>query len=100
MDKRLMLKGVIEVYQNDFLCGYEGNDKDELRPIISELIIELSRYVNDIRYCDNVNCPCSPEYSIKNIIDKYGDKLEKVLFLKYGLTEVNMLKVYEELKNL
>lgn len=100
MDKTLMLKGVIQTYQNDFDCAYEGDDKEELRLIILELIVELSRYVNNIRYCSKVECPCSPESEIERIISNHGEKLEKVFFLKHGLTEVNMSKVYNELKNL
>jgi hypothetical protein len=100
MDRKLMLKGVIQTYQNDFDCGYEGEDKEELRPIILELIVELSRYVNDIRYCSKVECPCSPESEIRRIIKTHGEKLDKVFFIPYGLCEVNMPKVSNELRML
>ena len=100
MEKVNMLKGLIEVYQNDFDCGYNDEDKEELRPIIQNLIIEVSRLVNDIRYCSKKDCPCCPEYEIKRIIKRHGDQLDKVMFAPYGLTEVNMPKVKNELLSL
>lgn len=100
MEKVKLLKGVIETYQNDFDCGYEGEDKEEIRPVILNLIVELSRYVNDINYCSKKECPCSPESGIKYIMDTHGDKLDEIFFLKHGLCAVNMQKVSHELRAL
>lgn len=94
-----MLKGIIESYQNDFQGGYENDDKEELNPIILELIMEVSRYVNEIRYCSKKDCGCSPERNIKRILEQHK-RLEQVLFLPYGLSSVNMPLVYKTLQAL
>lgn len=100
MDKTLMLRGVIEAYENDFCCGYEGKDKDELNTVILNLIVEMARLANDIRYCSKKECSCSPESGIKRIMNKYDEDLSRVIFRPYGLTNVNMMKVYGVLLNL
>ncbi|GIN71155.1 hypothetical protein J14TS2_16300 [Bacillus sp. J14TS2] len=100
MEKVMMLKGVIETYQNDFDCGYEGEDKESIRPIILNLIVELSRYTNGLRYCSKKDCSCSPERKIKQILNKHEKELDRVLFLPLSLCSINMLKVKRTLKNI
>ncbi|HDR7617013.1 TPA: hypothetical protein QCX66_002851 [Bacillus mycoides] len=85
---KLALKGIIEVYQNDFMCGYEGADKDELRVALLELVLEITRYQNDFRYCKKRDCPCCPEVHIRKIVNKYNAELRN-LFGTWILSEVN-----------
>lgn len=100
MEKLTMLKGVIETYQNDFDCGYEEEDKEDIRPVILNLIVGLTKYVNDFRYCSKQECSCSPETEIRQIMKEYGNKLDEMFFLRHGLCTVNMLKVSQELRSI
>jgi hypothetical protein len=88
MEVKQVLKGLIENYQNDFLCGYEGDDKGELRIIFLELIVEVTRLANDYRYCSKKECPCSPEKSIETLVETHSDKIFNKLLGGYmGLCE-------------
>lgn len=90
-----LLRGLIEIYENDFMCGYEGEDKEDLRIDVLELILALVKYINDFRYCNRNTCPCSPESTIKEIFDRRQQFLKRVLLLPYSLTDVNPIKIYE-----
>jgi len=97
-DKRI-LNGMIEIYENDFMCGYEGEDKKELQVIFLELILYVTRYVNDYRYCSKKDCPCCPESNIKAMMKRYNTEInEKLLGGVYGLSEVP-LKVMRDFLN-
>jgi hypothetical protein len=94
MEANNILKGLIEIYQNDFMYGYEGEDKEELRIIFLELIVEVTRYVNDYRYCNEKDCRCSPESGIKALLERYGKQInEKILGIGYGLSEVPLYHI-------
>ncbi|WP_199425779.1 hypothetical protein [Thermaerobacillus caldiproteolyticus] len=85
MNGNAILKGMIETYQNDFMYGYTGEDKEELRLIFLELIVEVTRYVNNYRYCSNKDCPCSP---IALLVKRYEEKINKIFAGGFGLSEV------------
>jgi hypothetical protein len=88
MSGNTILKGMIEIYQNDFMCGYEGEDKEELRLIFLELIVQVTRYVNNYRYCNKTDCSCSPEKSIEFLVEKHEEKINKIFSGRFGLSEV------------
>lgn len=100
MNKEVMLKGVIEVYQNDFESGYDNLDKPEKKLVLLELILQLSRYVNNIRYCRKEKCGCSPESGIAIILKSNLNWLDNEFFKPYSLTDVNMRLVFNELKKI
>lgn len=91
MEDKTVLKGLIEIYQNDFMCGYEGEDKEKLRLTFLELIVEVTRYANDFRYCSKKDCLCSPEKGIKRFAK--DELIEKVLGGKYGLSDVPLSEI-------
>src|SRR5699024_7586996 len=41
-----------------------------------ELIISMSRYVNDIRYCTKVECSCSTEHDIRYHYNRIKEKIQ------------------------
>lgn len=89
MEGKRILQGMIEVYENDFLGGYEGEDKEEIRVIFMELIIQVTRLVNGYRYCSKKECSCSPESSIKKLVNQHRDVIfNKLLGGYHGLSEV------------
>lgn len=91
MSDKTILKGMIEIYQNEFMCGYDGPNKDELRIIFLELIVHATQYINDFRYCSNPKCPCSPEFGIGKLMRNHGQEINSVLFGgEFGLSEVPM----------
>lgn len=99
MDDKRVLHGMIEIYENDFMCGYEGEDKQALQLLFLELIVAVTRYVNDYRYCSKKDCSCSPEAHIKAFTKKYEKEIyEKLLGGAYGLSEVPLSKMREFLK--
>ncbi|HEY8444693.1 MAG TPA: hypothetical protein VIK94_01040 [Bacilli bacterium] len=91
-----VLRGLIEIYQNDFESGYEGEDKNELRIVFLNLILEVTRYVNEFRYCPRVDCPCSPESAINHILKNHKEKLWNnpyILGNNYPLTDVPITEI-------
>lgn len=66
-----LLEQLIKFWENDMLMDVEdGHCTSSDYKIMTELIIGLTRYINDIRYCSRANCPCSPEYQIKRKYDQ------------------------------
>lgn len=91
MDDKTILGGMIEVYQNDFMCGYQGEDKEKLRTVFLELIVYSTQYVNGYKYCGRPDCPCSPQSGIRGLLKAYYDEINEVLLGgNYGLSEVPM----------
>lgn len=80
MEKKEILKGMIEIYENDFMCGYEGEDKVKLQIIFLGLIKDVTKIANGYNYCGKKDCPCSPEYAIKNTMDNHKEIINEVLF--------------------
>lgn len=99
MDAKRILHGMTEIYENDFMCGYEGEDKKELRVIFLELILAVTRYVNDYRYCSKKDCPCCPESHIRSMAKHHEKEIfEKLLGGTYGLSEVPLSTMREFLR--
>lgn len=99
MDGKRILHGLIEIYENDFMCGYEGEDKKELRIIFLELIVAVTRYVNDYRYCSKKDCPCSPKSYIRWMLKNYDKEInEKLLGGTFGLSTVPLSAMRKFLK--
>lgn len=91
MDDKTILGGMIEVYQNDFMCGYQGEDKEKLRTVFLELIVYSTQYVNGYKYCGRPDCPCSPQSGIRGLLKAYYSEINEVLLGgNYGLSEVPM----------
>jgi hypothetical protein len=93
------LKSMIEIYDNDFLL-YEDDDKESVRLIFLELILQVTRYVNDFRYCKNPKCPCSPEETIRGLLKRHEDDVMTKMFGgTLGLTDIPMPKIREFLND-
>lgn len=95
MDEKRMLQGVIEAYENDFIGGYEGEDRAELQLIALKFILAVTRLANDYRYCSRIECACSPESNIRSLVERHGDELDKVFAGEHGLACVPMPKIRE-----
>lgn len=99
MDDKRILQGMIEIYENDFMCGYEGENKQALQLLFLELILAVTRYVNDYRYCSKKDCPCCPESHIKAFTKRYEKEIyEDLLGGTYGLSEVPLSVMRDFLK--
>lgn len=85
---REALKGLIEIYDNDFMCGYEGDDFEELRVKFLELIRAMTRYVLEYRYCSRDNCQCSPKSDVRNAM-KWGGREVVDKFVTHGVLTEN-----------
>jgi|SRR5690606_16391143 len=81
-----VLQGMIEVYENEFMHGYEGADKAQLRVTFLELILQVTRYINGFTYCYDPDCRCSPRFEIKSILATESGKKILNKFLNSGLT--------------
>ena len=96
MNGKRILQGMVEIYENEFMCGYEGEDKEQLRLTFLELILQVTRYVNGYRYCDNPNCRCSPEFKIRAILEtKNGKKILDEFLGGFALTDVPTGRIRE-----
>lgn len=81
-----ILQGLIEYYQNDFMGGYYEDDKEQLRILLLEIIVEVTRYTNNFRYCSREECSCSPESGVYRLVNSNREQVAK-LFQPYILTD-------------
>lgn len=79
MNLENLLRYIIEVYGNDIQCGLERKERANVAPVISELIIALTRLLLNFRYCSRKECPCSPEYMIRHLVHKHKEIYEQYL---------------------
>ncbi|WP_144482086.1 hypothetical protein [Bacillus pumilus] len=92
MDRKI-LEALIQIYQNDFMCGYQGDDKDKLRIVFLELIVHTTRYINDFRYCNKERCPCSPEHDLTKWVNVYHEDIFLKMIGDYALSDYPSKKV-------
>lgn len=65
-EETYLLKQLIFFRQNDMMLDIElGQSTEEDKNNLTNLIIGVTRYVNNIRYCTSSSCGCSPESSIE-----------------------------------
>lgn len=78
-----LLNQLIKYRSNDLLMDIEEEDvpKDVERHI-TNLIIGVTRYLHDIRYCSDSQCSCAPEHEIKYHYESIKDYLQRT---KYAL---------------
>lgn len=99
MEYKIALRGLIEIYENDFCCGYDGDDKPELELVFLKLIVRVTRLTNDYRYCSRPECSCSPESSLKNFYNYNKDTINnRILNGHIGLSDVPLFKLREFLE--
>lgn len=82
------LKGLTDIYDNDFLCGYEGDDAAELQLTFLKLIKEVAQLALDVRTCSRRHCVCSPENGIKRVMRSGGADLVERFVVRGSLTEI------------
>lgn len=84
MDELYILEQLIKHKENDLHDSLSrGLANGNTSYHLVELIISMSRYVNDIRYCSKVECSCSPEHDIRfhyNRIKEYIQSTKGALF--------------------
>lgn len=99
MDKsKLALEGIIQVYQNGFFAEYKEDDKKEMRIVLLELILEITRVQNDFRYCSKKNCSCCPEVHIAKMVKQYNNQFKKI-FNKFSLSDVSHTIILDYLES-
>ena len=98
MSNEQILENLIQNYQNDIQSGLQGMVSEEKYRAIcrtySELIIEFTRFIHNIRYCSRKDCACSPEYSIK----KHVKKLNGYLNVKHALFQISSKWILEAIE--
>lgn len=63
---------------NDLLMDLESEHATETtKNHITELIVGMTRYLHDIRYCSKTDCLCSPEHQIKYHYEPIKEYLKK-----------------------
>jgi len=97
--KDVLLKTAIEIYENDFVCGYSDNDFDEKNKVFMHFIIALTKKVNNFRYCSDKNCICSPERKLKRLWEGH-EGFFRNMFGQYALTEHDPLKVIDYIESI
>lgn len=83
------LSQLIRCYENDMQIESIANslnheqiekvkqDKEDML----QMIIKLTSWIHDIRYCSNKNCRCSPESGIKYILERNGKLFKNPYYL-------------------
>lgn len=86
-NKQINLLGqLIKFRSNDLLMDIQDNRvTEEAEHHITELIMEITRYIHGIRYCSNPDCLCSPESGIKHHYEHAKDYLQGT---KYALNPI------------
>lgn len=98
MDQKIvdLLNQLIKFRANDLQIDIEnGRATEKTKHHITELIIELTSYLHDIRYCSKSDCLCSPEYKIKYHYESVRSYLQETT---YALHSIPWQKVEEILK--
>lgn len=98
-EDKILLKNVIETYENDFLCGYDESDYEEKHKVFTDLIVGITRKIHGLRYCSDMRCDCSPESKIKSVYSNNKEFFRK-MFGAYALTEHNPLKVIDYIERI
>jgi len=99
-DKLKTLQTAIEVYENDFIHGYTGNEDYEVkRHVFASLIVALTREVHDFRYCSKKECSCSPESEIKTLWEENKEFFSK-MFGPYSLSTHSPLLVVDYIESM
>lgn len=81
-----LISQLVKHRSNDLLIGLEdGQVTDEMEQHFTELILELTRYLHDIRYCSNPGCKCSPESGIKLHYESIKDYLQRTRYALYHI---------------
>lgn len=91
-----LLSQLIKFRENDLLMDIDSNHaNDETEHHLTELIIGLTRYSNNIRYCSKLDCPCSPEHKIKQHYEPIKEYLQNTT---YALHPIPWQKIEEIIK--
>ena len=85
MTNEQILENLIKCYQNDIQLGLVDEvSNEEYKRVtqgFSELIIEFTRFIHDIRYCSNKECRCSPEHKIKQLVEEWEPHVNNIYYL-------------------
>ncbi|GEM_PF-5893043 len=97
-----LLRQLIGYYENDLVAAtdathYSKFDVERAKQVTNSMIIEVTKFVNDIRYCSRVKCPCSPESGIKKIYDSNKDIFKNTLTALYPIPYKTIEKIIKEL---
>lgn len=81
-DKQVHLLGqLIQFRSNDLLIDIEVDRISEREEYhLTELIMEITRYIHEIRYCSRSGCLCSPETGIKTHYEPIKDYLKRTQY--------------------
>lgn len=91
-----LISQLIQHRNNDLLIGIKnGEVNNETEQHYTNLILELTRYLHDIRYCSNPDCKCSPESGIKHHYEPIKDYLQRT---KYALYHIPWRTIEEIIK--
>lgn len=91
-----LLSQLIEHRENELAMDYgEGKISEKAVQHFTELIIAITKYVHDVRYCTNPDCPCSPESKIRMNYEPIKEYLKKKV-APYALTP-NSLETIEKI---
>ncbi|WP_040985508.1 hypothetical protein [Oceanobacillus jeddahense] len=80
------LEQLIKCYENDLqiIDGLNEEQKEEIkrdREDMLQMIIKLTSWIHDIRYCSNKECKCSPESNIRIILERNGELFKNPYYL-------------------
>lgn len=72
-----LMQQLIFYKQNDLLADIDSGYVDEkAENHFTELILGVTRYLHDFRYCSKADCPCSPETQIKRGYEPIKEMLQ------------------------
>lgn len=94
-NEKILLEQLIKNIENDLESGLKGhvteNERGQIVATAKEIYIQLTKIIYDIRYCSKKDCPCCPEYKIKELLPK----VEEHLFNPCALFPVNRKRFNE-----
>lgn len=89
MDKdkiTFLLSQLIQHRSNDLLMNLQDGDVTEADgEHFTELIMGITRYLHDIRYCSRSSCACSPEREIEHHYEYIKEYLLKTMGALYPI---------------
>lgn len=92
-----LLDQLIRFRSNDLLMDIEANyATEETDEHLTNLIIGVTRYLHDIRYCSKPGCSCSPEHEIKRNYEQIKDYLQRTKYALHPIPHWTIEKILEE----
>jgi hypothetical protein len=81
MNEKQLLKELMHMYEDEIVRGMEeGEEKNKVRILLAELVMNLTQVVLNMRICSDLSCACQPERKIQHLLIENQELWKKHLY--------------------